>query len=119
MKKLTVIAMIAMMLSAGALASNERPYPKFEYKGFEINKKIIKTFCDNDNMCSDFIALELDEAYKQGRDEKRKNRAWDLSIASFAKTKRNLCDTAPDKQLCFAYRDTLLSRFMAGLSSRD
>lgn len=34
MKKLTVIAMIAMMLSAGALASNERPYPKFEYKGF-------------------------------------------------------------------------------------
>lgn len=58
MKKLTIIAMIAMMFSAGALASNERSYPKFEYKGFEINKKIIKTFCDDDNMCSDFIALE-------------------------------------------------------------
>lgn len=118
MKKLTLLAMVVMMFSTGAMAT-ERQYPKFESKGFEINKKIIKTFCDDDSHCSDFIALELEEAYKQGRDEKRATRSWDQSINRFAKTKRNLCDTALDKQLCYAYRDTLLSRFMAGLSSRD
>lgn len=119
MLKKSIIAMIIGVVCFSSHASNDRKYPSFEYKGIEINRKIIKTFCDTDNACSDFIAIELDEAYKQGRAEKRENRAWDLSIARFAKTKRNLCDSAPDKQLCFAYRDTLLSRFMAGLSSRD
>lgn len=91
---------------------------EYVYKGYEINRNIAKKFCATDTACNEFIAMELDAAYKQGVAEKRDQRAWDLNIARFAKTKRNLCDNAPDKQMCYAYRNTLLTRYMAGLSSR-
>lgn len=89
-----------------------------ENLGFKINQNIAKGFCGENAQCSDFIALELEDAYKQGVAEKRDQRAWDLSIAKYARTKRNLCDNAPDKYMCYTYRNALLTRYMAGLSSK-
>lgn len=89
-----------------------------ENLGFKINRQVAKGFCGDNSQCADFIALELEDAYKQGVAEKREQNAWDLSIAKYARTKRNLCDNAPDKFMCYTYRNALITRYMAGLSSK-
>lgn len=121
MKKYIMI--MALFFSVGvsattATSKQETPSKDINY-GHTINKRIASKFCAGSDQCASFLALELEDAYKAGRAEKREHNAWDFSISKYAKTKRNLCDNAPDKRMCWAYRDALLGRYMAGLSSRD
>lgn len=115
--------MMALFFSVGVGATTATSKPETPNKdinyGHTINKRIASKFCAGSDQCASFLALELEDAYKAGRAEKREHNAWDFSISKYAKTKRNLCDNAPDKRMCWAYRDALLGRYMAGLSSRD
>lgn len=123
MKKCVIAMVVALGFGAmGVVAQTTQTTTETKNDinyGHTINKRIASKFCAGSDQCASFLALELEDAYKAGRAEKREHNAWDFSISKYAKTKRNLCDNAPDKRMCWAYRDALLGRYMAGLSSRD
>ena len=87
--------------------------------GKKASQQIAEKFCSyDDKSCVSFLSLELSDAYASGKADRRNKKAWDLNVAAYAKTKRNLCDEAPEKDICYSYRDALLNRYMAGLRSK-
>lgn len=82
------------------------------------NLRIAKTFCLANTECADVIALELDDAYRKGIKDQESKRPWNVLVNRQTKELKTLCDNAPKAELCFAYRNSLIERYMAGLSTK-
>ena len=76
-----------------------------------------KRFCGVNQECIDNFAIELDSSYEAGlRDGNKGNHS------KFIKARREklstFCIGAPVGDMCMAYRDSLLSNYIKGLSER-
>lgn len=80
--------------------------------------EIARTFCNVNIECADILALELDSAFNDGVKDSNSSAQWNTLINRKAKSWKDLCDKAPSKNICMMYRDQLMARYMAGLSSK-
>lgn len=80
--------------------------------------RIAQTFCNTNAECVDILALELDSAFSEGVKDSRSTAQWTSLINRKAKSMKDLCDNAPNENICMMYRDQLMARYMAGLSSK-
>lgn len=104
LKKILILGLV-FSLNAGA-----------ENAIWDDSLKSAKMFCGSNNECIDIIALELDSSYRAGLEAKIKGTRWDLAVNRRAKQLTDLCDKAPNEDLCFNYRNLLLQKFVIGLS---
>ena len=79
--------------------------------------RIAKAFCSANPECIDILALELDSAYDDGVRDSISKSQWSSLINRKAKQLNNLCDKAPNVEVCKTYRDQLILRYIVGLSS--
>lgn len=107
---LSIILGLALSLPASAWTDSS------QNKEMSDNLQIAERFCSANTECINLLALELDDAYRKGQKEKYVQKAWHLKVNKFTKELSTLCDTAPNKDLCEAYRVQLLSRYIQGLN---
>ena len=101
MKKLLLCALIPFMVSANY---------------YDESTQIAKRFCKDNEECNNIISLELDSAYYSGKEDmKRKNANPANLIKNKKKKLSQLCDKAPNEEMCLAYRESLMTLYMKGL----
>lgn len=79
--------------------------------------QIAKKFCITNQECIDNLAIELDSSYEAGlRDGGKGNQS--KFINARREKLSTFCIGAPAGDMCMAYRDSLLSNYIKGLSER-
>lgn len=72
--------------------------------------------CGSDTECSTVIALELDGSYHDGVVSRSKSQPLQLAMHDKEKSLNDLCDKAPDQNLCDYYKHELIKEFYLGYS---
>jgi hypothetical protein len=105
MKKLALV--LGLMISTGAYASGG---------SMEESLNIAKSFCSTNTECIDILSLQLDGAYEDGVRASKSKVDWNVLMNRKTKQLNNLCDKAPDLDICLDYRNRLMEQYMKGLT---
>ncbi|AFU64059.1 valyl-tRNA synthetase modifier [Salmonella phage vB_SenM-AKM_NP4] len=106
MQKIALV--LSLLLISGANASGDN---------MEESLKIAKSFCSTNAECIDILSLQLDGAYEDGVRASKSKSEWNVLINRKTKQLNNLCDKAPNTEICFDYRNRLLEQYMRGLTN--
>ena len=105
MRKLALV--LGLLISSGAYASGG---------SLEESLKIAKSFCATNTECIDILSLQLDGAHEDGVRASKSKAEWNVLMNRKTKQLNNLCDKAPNVEICLDYRNRLMEQYMKGLT---
>jgi sensor histidine kinase YesM len=73
-----------------------------------------KHFCKDDQECINVLAVELDTSYYEGTLDVNKDKL--SALENKMGTLKDLCESAPDLNVCESYKIALMERYIAGIT---